>query len=247
MEKKEKGFLREHWLIISIIFVFFFWMIYSYSSKGIFYSLTNSETGSIINFINSFGFFSWIVFMLLVILEVVLAPIPPLVLYITGGFLFGALFGGILTLIGNLIGAAIDFFIARKYGRNFVAKKMNRNLKKKFDRFSKKHGGFSIFFLRINPFTSSDLFSYLAGLSKIKFGSFILGTFFGLIPMIFLQTYFGGIFAKENNLISVIIIILSILYLIVFVYLIIKTLIKKSPENYFFSKASKTLESGLNK
>ena len=121
-------------------------------------------------------FFLISVFIIIVILEVVLAPIPALALYIAGGALFGTFLGGMLTLIGNLIGAFIAFWIARRFGRDFVEKRVDANTRKKFDNFSEKYGIFSFFLLRVNPFTTSDLFSYLSGLTKMKVRTFLLGT-----------------------------------------------------------------------
>ena len=220
-------FIKENWLIILILIIISAIFYYSSTSEGIIYSLIHNDSESVVVFVNSFGIFAEIIFILLVILECVLAPIPAVVLYIAGGFLFGAFYGGILTLIGNLIGAGIAFAIARKYGREFVERRVNKELRVKFDNFSEKYGAFSLFILRVNPFTSSDLFSYLAGLSKIRVWKFLLGTIAGLIPIIFLHTYFGEVFVKSSPILSAIIVWLSILYLIVLVYLIWKALLNQ--------------------
>jgi len=227
MKEKVNSFFKKNWLILSIILIVLVWFGYSYFSGGVVHSTANSDVDSVVDFINSFGFWAWLIFILLVILEVVLAPIPPLVLYIAGGFIFGAFFGGVLTLVGNLIGAGIDFFLARRYGREFIEKKVDKKIRKKFDNFSDKYGGFAIFLLRVNPLTTTDLVSYLAGFSKLKFLKFMLWTALGLIPMIFLQTYFGDFFVRGNGVLSALVIILSILYLIFFVYLIIKVFVRK--------------------
>ncbi|MFH1503042.1 MAG: TVP38/TMEM64 family protein [Candidatus Diapherotrites archaeon] len=225
--EKSLKFLKENWLIILILILISTIFFYSSFSSGVIYSLVHNNPDSIISFVNSFGIFGELMFILLVILECVLAPIPAVVLYVAGGVLFGAFYGGILTLIGNLLGALIAFGIARKYGRNFVERKINKNLRIKFDNFSEKYGIFSLFILRINPLTTSDLFSYLAGLSKMKTWNFLLGTGLGLIPLIFIQTYFGEVFVKSSPILSAVIIWLSIIYLIVLVYLIWKMLLKQ--------------------
>jgi uncharacterized membrane protein YdjX (TVP38/TMEM64 family) len=41
----------------------------------------------------------------------------------------------------------------------------------------------------VNPFTSSDLVSYAAGLAGMPARRVALGTFFGLLPLCFLQAY----------------------------------------------------------
>ncbi len=227
MGDKTKNFFRKNWLILSIILIVLVWFSYSYFSGGVVYSTANSDVDSVVDFVNSFGFWTWLAFILLVILEVVLAPIPPLVLYVVGGLIFGAFFGGILTLIGNITGAIIDFFLAKRYGRGIVEKKVSSKIRKKFDNFSDKYGGFAIFLLRVNPLTTTDLVSYLAGLSKIKFWKFVVGTAAGLIPMIFIQTYFGDVFVKGSGILSALVFILSILYFIFFVYLVVKVFVKR--------------------
>ena len=226
MKKTERviRFFKKNYILIFILLLLCFWLYYSYYSEGIIYSIVNSDSESVIEFINSFGTFSYLIFFLLVILEVVLAPIPPLILYVAGGAFFGAFLGGVLTLAGNLIGALLAFIIARRFGRKFIERKIDRNIRKKFDNFSEKYGGFSLFLLRINPITTSDLFSYLAGLSKMKISTFLLGTGLGLIPMIFIQSYLGEAFIKTNTILYKTLIWVSIAYLLVLVYLIWKAL-----------------------
>jgi len=223
MRNKIKKFFKEHWIFLLILFAILFWAVYSYSNKGIIYSLIISDPQGIINFVASFGFFAWLIFILLFVLEVVIAPIPPIILYLVGGLLFGTFLGGILSLIGNLIGAAIDFKIARTFGREFVEKRVPEKRRKKFDAFSEKYGAWALFILRLNPFTSSDLFSYLSGLTKMKMRTFIIATGLGLIPLVFIQTSIGGIIIKNNPFLSLILIIVSIIYLLVFIYLIFRS------------------------
>lgn len=219
--------LKKHWIFILILLLLIIWLIYSYFSNGIVYSLINSDTNKVVEFVNSFGVFGWLIFILLIILEVVLAPIPPLILYIVAGVLFGGFLGGILTLIGNVIGAFIDFKIARKIGGKSIEKRTNEKLRSKFNAFFEKNGGIAIFILRVNPFTSSDLVSYLSGLTKIKTTKFVLATALGLIPMIFVQTYFGDILIKNNPILIGITLLFSVLYLAIFIYLIVISLHKK--------------------
>jgi uncharacterized membrane protein YdjX (TVP38/TMEM64 family) len=227
MGNKFIRFFKNYGILLLILIGITSWFVYSYFSEGIIFSLIHTDTNAIISFVNSFGTFSYIIFILLVIIEVIFAPIPPLVLYVAAGFLFGSFFGGVLVLFGNIIGAVIDFLLARKLGRKFVEKRVNKKIREEFDKFSKKYGGFAIFFLRLNPFTSSDLFSYLAGLSKMKLTIFLAGTTIGLIPLIFAQTYFGEMFVNGNPFLSLIVVIISIFYFVILLYLILKILIKK--------------------
>ena len=227
MKKRKKNllkFLKKNFSLLLTILLILILFAYSYFNKGIAYSLLNSNIEQINTFINSFGIFAFLIFVFLVVLEVVLAPIPPLALYIIAGSLFGGLLGGILTLIGNLIGAFICFKIARKLGENTINKTINKKLKKKFDKFFNKYGTLAIFILRINPLTTSDLVSYLAGFTKIKTLRFLIATGLGLVPLIFIQTFLGDIIITKNPIFSILIILFSLIYLLIFIYLIYKSI-----------------------
>jgi len=218
MWKKFVNQLRKHWIFISILVIFSIWVVCSYFFGGLFHLLVTADVNAVVDFIKSFGFLAVVIFVLLVILECVLAPIPPFVLYVAGGMIFGAFIGGILTLIGNVIGATIAFLIARKYGRGIVEKKINPVIWEQFDKFSQKYGGWALFLLRLNPFTTSDLFSYLAGLTKMKLRTLIISTSFGLIPLIYIQTYLGEFFIKDSPILWLIFLIVCLIYLAVFLY-----------------------------
>lgn len=224
-------FFKRNWAILLILILLIGIFFYSYFSEGVVYSISNSDDDSIVKFVDSFGGFSYFIFVIIVILEVVLAPIPALALYVAGGALFGTFLGGVLTLVGNLIGAFIAFYIARRFGRNFVERRTDEKMRKKFDDFSEKYGIFSLFLLRVNPFTTSDLFSYLSGLTKMRVRDFLIGTGLGLIPMIFIQAYFGESFVKNHPILYSVLILVSIAYLLVFFYLIWKAAKMKKKSN----------------
>ncbi len=210
--------IKKHWLFILILIILLTWVVYSYFSGGIFHLLAMSDIDSVVAFINSFGILAVIIFLLLVILEVILAPIPPFVLYVAGGIIFGAFLGGTITLLGNVLGAVFAFLIARKFGRNLVEKKVNKKLRERFDNFSKKYGGWALFLIRLNPFTTSDLFSYLAGLTNMRLRTLVISTGLGLIPLIYIQTYLGDIFVRDNPFLFFLFLAVSLIYLLLFLY-----------------------------
>lgn len=218
--------MKEHKVLISILFIILLFLYYNYIKGGILHSLVNYDMDPLISFIDSFGFFSIIAYLIIVIIEVVIGPIPSIVLYAVGGVVFGTLLGGTTALLGNIFGAIIAFKIAQKYGRKYVEKNMNKDKLMIFDKFSQKYGGYTIFFLRVNPLTSSDIFNYLAGLTKMPLKHVVLGTAFGLAPLVYAQSYMGGGFVTNNSLLYLLLIFISIVYFIVFIYAIYLKLIK---------------------
>lgn len=222
INKKTKNFIGK--FIIGIFIILVIVLIYSYFSKSFVYTMFQENPEILIKEIEEFKKGSYFIFVLLIILESVFAPFPPLIIYMAGGAIFGGFLAGVLALLGNFIGAGIAFFISRKFARNWVKKQVPDKFFDRIDKFSEGKGPIAIFLLRINPLTSSDLFSYAAGLTKMNFKHFLFWTTLALIPTIFIQTYLGEKITA-HPLLNKIFFIGGALYLIgVFVfYLIMKS------------------------
>mgnify|MGYP000901072876 CR=1 FL=1 len=205
MKKKKAAFGGVIVLLVLALF------LYSYLTKGFFYSLVNINQEGLISLLSSFGAFSYLAYILLIITGVIFAPIHPFIFYVTGGILFGPYISWVLTLIGVAIGSSIAFKLSEKYGRAFVEKHVSKKHIDKFDKLSEKYGSISIFILRVNPLTSSDVWSYIGGLTKMKFWRFLMWTLLGLAPAIFIQVYFGKE-VGDNPLLFKIFVGVAILY-----------------------------------
>ena len=92
---------------------------WSYATGGFVFALleTTSDGADSLavlrQYLSAWGAFGPIVYVLLVIVEVLVAPIPGTLLYAPGGAIFGGLLGGSLSLAGNVIGAGLAAGIAR--------------------------------------------------------------------------------------------------------------------------------------
>ncbi|OVE75012.1 hypothetical protein BVX95_00555 [archaeon D22] len=216
MKKIEKKTIFSFTLFIIILTTF---IIISFRSKGFFYQMFNTDINSVVNYIQSFGRLSAIVLFFLIILEVVAAPIPGAILYVAAGLLFGGFIGGLISFFANIIGSLICFYLAWK-GRTFFFKGVKNKKLELFDKYSERYGGFAIFLLRLNPFTSSDIFSYLAGFSKMRLKHFFIGTTLGLLPITFLSAYVGEEFIIQHPVIYQIFLIVSIAYFAIAIYIL---------------------------
>jgi len=207
------------WLVLIVVIG---WMLWSYLKKGMVFTLVTSDTEVLVLLVRRFGVWSGLAFVLITILEVVVAPIPCLVLYMAGGILFGPFVGGTLALLGNAIGAAICYKIAEAIGREWAERQIDEKKRLQFQKFSKKYGGWAIFLLRVNPLTSSDLFSYLAGLTRIRFSHFLIGTTLGLLPLVYFQTFLGENWVKNNPTAYLVALMLCVIYIAVFLYGVVR-------------------------
>jgi uncharacterized membrane protein YdjX (TVP38/TMEM64 family) len=146
------------------------------------------------NYINSFGFFAPIAIILIIILEVVIAPIPGFIPITVAGFLFGPIEGSIYAYIGNVTGSIIAFLIARKFGKYLVAKIVTEKRIEKYEKMISRHQYliFSMYFLPIFPV---DILSFAFGLSGIKIKKFVLLVAIGFVSNVILLNIFGDFLA----------------------------------------------------
>lgn len=208
----------ENKFFVSILVILFLFMVFSYLFKGFIYELINNDLSSITYFVNSFNGLSAVIFVVLNIFEVIIAPVPGLILNVAGGWIFGPFWGSILVLIGNIIGASVCYYLARYIGSDYFEIIIGKKKLKKFNRYLNEYGPFVIFILRLNPLTSTDIFSYLAGLVNMKYKSFIISTTLGLLPLVFALSYFGDYFIDGSVLFRLVFFIVTIFYLSLFLY-----------------------------
>jgi len=118
--------------------------------------------------------------------------LPGGVLAIGSGLFFGIWWGFALNLVGNVGGAAVAFFLSRKLGRGWVARKFLRNRKwAALDAAIARDGWKIIFLSQVHPLFPSSLLNYLYGVTRIGFGRCMLWIAIGQAPGLFLYAYFG--------------------------------------------------------
>ena len=215
-----KRAIENRILAVSLLIIIIL-ITYSYFSEGFIYDIAKQDLNETIEFINSFGRLSWLIYIFTMIAEVVIAPISSIILNIAGSILFGSFKAAMLTIIGSIIGNIIAYFLARHYGNLYFEKLITEKRKAVFEKYSSKYGPLFLFILRLNPITSSDLFTYFAGLIGMPFRYFLISTMLGVIPMIFIISYFGEAFIKDNPFFKLLFIIITTIYIIIFLYLIL--------------------------
>ena len=84
-------------------------------------------------FISSFGPYSPIAYILLQVIQVIVAPIPGGAIEFLGGYLFGAKAGFLYSMIGLLLGSCLAFSLARIFEKVAVEKFVSEQTRNKFD------------------------------------------------------------------------------------------------------------------
>lgn len=118
--------------------------------------------------------------------------LPGGVIAMGGGLFFGLWWGFALVLTGNVIGAAIAFFISRKLGRGWIEKRFFRHHKwVVIDELIARDGWKIIFLSQVHPLFPSSLLNYLYGITRIRCGTCLLWVALGQAPGLFLYAYLG--------------------------------------------------------
>jgi uncharacterized membrane protein YdjX (TVP38/TMEM64 family) len=122
-------------------------------------------------------------------IEVVIAPIPGLMLYAPGGLVFGPILGGTLATIGNTLGAGLSCWLARSFGDRWIRQIAPESGLARIQAVLERRGFLILFLLRLNPLTSSDLLSYAAGMTRMPTWQVMAASGLGLAPLCLLQSW----------------------------------------------------------
>lgn len=152
--------------------------------------LTEVSPEGIREFINGFGAYAPLIYIILFAI-VPLTFFPDSVLAISSGLIFGLAKGALYTMIGAFLGGTLAFFISRTLKKDFI----DVITKGKYDKFHSKieiNGFFTVLILRLIPLFPFDIISYGAGLSKVIYRDFIIGTLIGIIPGVLVFVNIGA-------------------------------------------------------
>jgi uncharacterized membrane protein YdjX (TVP38/TMEM64 family) len=170
--------------------------LFSYLSSGAVYHLVNGASDAtwlerVRGAVASLGPLAPVAYTLAVIVEVIVAPIPGALLYAPGGAIFGAFWGGTLSLAGNVIGAAICCALGRMIGERILGAQARSPQFARYRERLADRGLWVVLLLRANPLTSSDLVSYAAGVAGVRPWKVAAGTLVGMAPLCYIQAYFA--------------------------------------------------------
>lgn len=151
---------------------------------------------SIQNFIQQFGPWGPVIFIIVGLIPYVIAPINGIPSLIAGYYLFGPT--TILYLYPTaLLGFSINFLISRKFGRPLLARFLDKKSIGAIDKLEKDHGVLTLVALRIFQGGLGDYVSYAYGLTKITFKRYFLVSSLAIIPGQSVWYYFAR---KTNNI-----------------------------------------------
>ncbi len=96
---------------------------------------------------------------------------------------FGPVMGGVIAWGATMVSASFDFWLGRRLGADRLSK-ISKGKMTKILRLIRSHGFLTSMGVRIVPTGPFILVNLAAGVTRMKFSSFFLGTALGIIPKI---------------------------------------------------------------
>ncbi len=162
--------------------------------------------------VEEWGLWGPLLFFLLQFLQVVIFVIPGEVPQIAGGYLFGITGGLTLSLAGILAGSAFNYYIARFLGVPFIRKVVGEDRYRRFEKAARSNKAKIAFFLFfLIPGIPKDALCYVAGISSLGFGMFLLISGTGRLPGIMGSVIIGSAAAEKNWVLAITILIIAVI------------------------------------
>ena len=203
--------------ILVLVAVYFFVPAVHEWVGSVFAMFATGDFSAAGDFIAQYGPAAAVVSFLLMVFQSVIAPLPAFLITIANANLFGWWQGAILSWASAMAGAALCFWIARVVGREAVEKLAGKNGIRQMEEFFQRHGTQSVLIARLLPFVSFDWVSYFAGLTSIRFWSFLWATGLGQLPATIVYSYVGGMLTGGAKLLMTGLLILFALAILVVV------------------------------
>ncbi len=130
-----------------------------------FFAITSLE--GMRTYIQNFAPYSHLLYFLIQLASVILAPIPSNLTAMAGGLLFGAGLSFLLTAGAVILGSMIVFLLARALGRSFADRFVSQRVSERYLEIIRRKRDVFLALVFLFPFFPDDLICILAGLTDI--------------------------------------------------------------------------------
>lgn len=203
-------------LVIAAIVAIVAYLVWDIAASGPITQLF-SNSDALREWVEQFGVFGPLAFILIQYAQVVIAPLPGNVSGILGGLIFGW-WGVLWSFIGSFFGYWTIYALTRRFGRPLVEKIVTKKALDKFDFIFEKRGPLILFIIFVMPMMPDDIVCYIAGLTDIPMGKLMALTTIGRFPPLILNNMLGSGLG-EGNYVFVLVITVALAIVMGVVYL----------------------------
>lgn len=147
----------------------------------LFWVTTTLSQEEAVFYIDQAGIFGPLIFIVLTLATYIFAPVGSAPIVYAGYFAFGrnVVF---LTALVSYLSFALNFWIARRWGKPVVERLIGVKRTERINMFIKNHGLWTLFFLRAFQSGLGDYISYIYGLTSIHFTAYFLVSVAASVP-----------------------------------------------------------------
>ena len=146
------------------------------------------------------GIWAPIVYIGILAVSVLFAPIPNAPIFIAAGLAWGAILGTVYSLAGLMVGSILAFYVSRRFGRRYLPYLVGRKTAARIDTMAETMGGTVIFWARMLPVVNFDWISFVAGMTAVSFRTFAIWSFVGMIFPTWVAVAAGDSLGKDIRL-----------------------------------------------
>ena len=186
---KNKTFFFKILLVLTIFLIFIVVGYIILKTTGLIEKVNSVD--KIRKIVERGGVFSFLIFMLLQILQTTILQIPSIIVTLAGTVIFGRWTAFILSFVSVMLGSLIMFWIGRKGGRKFLNWFAG---KESADKWIEKmsHGKYLFFLMMMFPLFPDDILCAVAGVTNMSFNFFfwtnVFARSFGIACTVFFGT-----------------------------------------------------------
>ena len=157
------------------------------------------EQAEIEEWIDGFGVWGPIVYIVVFALSMLFAPLPTAPMPLIAAAVFGPALGFLYTISATAIGSTICFWVARRLGRPTLRRLTSQAALDKTDQLGERLGIRLLIVLRLFPIAGVDYVSYAAGLTQMRFVSYIVISVLASAPILIFAAVLGDAVLERNR------------------------------------------------
>ena len=166
----------------------------------------------IVTFLEKYKLQSIPIYIILQMSQIVISVLPGQFFQFAAGYLYTFWPALFLSIVGAILGTTISFLLAKALGRDFVHMFFSKNKTEEYvERLNSKRAYTIVFLLYAIPGLPKDVISYAAGISEMKYKSFIILSTIGRLPGMIGSIMIGSMWHKEEYMGMIILGILAVM------------------------------------
>jgi uncharacterized membrane protein YdjX (TVP38/TMEM64 family) len=156
----------------------------------------------LLEWVQGIGFWGGVLFAAAYVPAAVLL-VPGSLLTLGAGFVFGVAKGTLIVSAGSTAGAAASFLVARTVARDWVSRRLaGRPRLAAIGRAVEKEDFKLVLLARLSPVLPFNLLNYAFGLTRVRFGKYLLASWIGMLPGTVMYVYLGSAAGSIAGLLS---------------------------------------------